>query len=354
MSSSAEPAIVVEPAGARPAASRTAAAAFAFAVLGFALGAAALGLAWRERQTGDARLVDLEARAATLERAHGDLAQALGTATDTLNGTREDTTALRERIAGIDREIGSVKSTLAAHASEAAALERTVVLAEVEALLFTASQRLALRGDVRTALAAVDAADRRLGVGSDPALVPLREQLTRDRAALAAVPRPDVEGTALYLAEAAFRLGNLELRTFGEPPPGVAPPATGSRAGWRGLLDRIWQDLKSLVEIKDAAPPDSIAFDPGLRAFVEQNLRLELAAARLALLDHDGGNLRAATTLIVQTLDRYFDAADPDVQDLRTRLAAAAVLDLAPPLPTLDESLALVTALRATTAAGAQ
>ena len=76
------------------------------------------------------------------------------------------------------------------------------VLSEVEQMLVLASQQLQLAGNVRGALAALQAADQRLARADKLAATPLRRAITQDMERLKALPQVDTVGIAVKLDDA--------------------------------------------------------------------------------------------------------------------------------------------------------
>jgi uroporphyrin-III C-methyltransferase len=224
------------------------------------------------------------------------------------------------------------------------------VLAEVEYLIFAASQRLVLERDVATAAAALRSADQRLSAAQHPDVFDLREQLGRDIAALEAVKQPDAEGLAIYLANAVGMVDGLPTRAIADLDMSFSQTSTESVSAenWQGVARALWTDLRSLVEIKDGELEDSVLFDPELRYFLRQNLRLELASARLAILRRDSANFQAAISLAINLLNTYYDTEDGAVSSLISRLDGQLGLQLAPPIPSVSGSLDAVRAKRNT------
>ncbi len=223
------------------------------------------------------------------------------------------------------------------------------VLAEAEYLVLAATQRLALERDIDTAIAALGAADQRLRSAEHPDLIPIRDQLIKDITALEGVNRADVEGLALYLAKTIDQVDDLPTKPIAEE---VAPFATVrdgeyAAADWRRLGYAIWSDLVDLVEVKDADLPDSVLFDPELRYFLRQNLKLELASARLAVLRRDRANLEASVGLIKRLFAAYYDENDAGVKSITARLDEAMTLELKPQLPNISGSLDVIRRQRA-------
>ncbi len=118
------------------------------------------------------------------------------------------------------------------------------VLSEVEQMLVLASQQLQLAGNVRGALAALQAADQRLARADKLAATPLRRAITQDMDRLKAVPQVDTVGITVKLAFSTLPA----LRPFGRtyPPRLVAhngrwasgAPGNVHRVGARGERPR--------------------------------------------------------------------------------------------------------------------
>lgn len=119
-----------------------------------------------------------------------------------------------------------------------------------------------------------------------------------------------------------------------------------SGENWQGLAKALWADLRSLVEVKDGKLEDGVLFDPKLRYFLRQNLRLELASARLAVLKRDEENFRASLALAINLLDAYYDTDAAAVSALRARLDESRAIELAPPIPSVSASLDAVRSKR--------
>ena len=220
------------------------------------------------------------------------------------------------------------------------------ILAEAEYLVLAANQRLALEGDINTAIAALKAADQRLGSAEHPDLIPIRDRIIEDAAALEAVKLPDIEGLAIYLAKVIAQVNDLPTKQVAD----VVKPFSTTKSlaedakDWRNIANAMWTDLVELVEVKDAALPDSVSFDPELRYFLQQNLRLELASARLSVLRRDGQNFRASVDLIENMLNEFYETSSTQVSSILTRLAEAKNYEFEPALPKITASLDVIRA----------
>ncbi len=226
------------------------------------------------------------------------------------------------------------------------------ILAEAEYLVLAATQRLALERDVNTAVAAMRAADQRLRSAEHPDLIPIRDKIIADITALEAVNLPDIEGLAIYIGKTIDQVDALPTKPIAEE----VTPFSSVRNGeykaedWRKLGYAIWSDLVDLVEVKDADLPDSVLFDPELRYFLRQNLKLELASARLAVLRRDRANLESSVGMIKRLLDAYYDVDDTGVANIIKRLDEAKALELTPTLPNITGSLDVLRKHRASRA----
>ena len=220
------------------------------------------------------------------------------------------------------------------------------VLAEAEYLVLAANQRLALEGDINTAIAALRAADQRLSSADHPDLIPVRDRIIEDATALEAVKLPDIEGLAIYLAKVIAQVKDLPSKAVADTlePFSSTKSLADDAKNWRNVANAMWTDLVELVEVKDAALPDSVAFDPELRYFLQQNLRLELASARLSVLRRDGANFRASVKLIKDMLNEFYETSETSVSAIIERLSEAETYEFEPALPKITASLDVIRA----------
>lgn len=297
-----------------------------------AVAALAAGLlTWQKLQEGEAR------QAIMIERMD-ELASSLQSA--------------GEGQARLEQELSSLEE---AQSVTAAALQKLAdrdrwdnldwALAEIEYLSIIAMQRLSLGHEPQPALAALEAAARRLKDIDDPGLIPVREQFTRDINALRELPESDVPGMALYLADLITRVDKLPLKPdtpaiLREQPDEPAEPVEG----WRAVLGSVWREIRGLIVIqREDAPPPAL-LSPDERYFLYQNLRVELASAREAVLRRDTRNLRTSLELIDDWLERYFDTDVSAVANMRESLDQMRRVELDPVLPDISGSLESVRA----------
>ena len=214
-------------------------------------------------------------------------------------------------------------------------------LTEIKYLFLIASHRLALDRDVDTALVALQSADTKLREIADPALIPVREQLIADINRLRVAPRTDFTGLALLLSDLAsqveqfpLNLGRINAETAA--PTEVNPARTENK--WQQFGQTLWQELKTLVVVS-RSDKNAAALLPQERYFLYQNLRLQLEAARLAVLIRDDGQFRTSVNACKDWLNDYFDTGDERVRAALASLEDTAEINFHGAVPSVSGSL---------------
>ena len=278
------------------------------------------------RKANEAELESLADRLDALQQSHASLAENSRGLDSRLTRTGEQLTGILHNLNSLQRQRGD---------------DAGWQLAQVNYLLRIASQRLALVGDVDTVLAVLQSADAGLREIPDPALIPVREQLIADMNRLKSVPETDFTGLALALGDLAQRADQLPLNP-GTPAEESRAPADDPAAPedrWNRVARSIWQELKSLLVISRTDRQSVALLAPRERFFLHHNLRLQLEAARLALLIRDGDQLRESAGSCLDWLNEYFDTGDNRVRNALEILQRAAGADLQQPAPSLNGTL---------------
>lgn len=228
------------------------------------------------------------------------------------------------------------------------------VLAEADYLLQLANRRLLLERDVTSAVEALLAADQRLSFVKDPLLTPVRAHISDEVAALRAVPVLDVDGIALELGALSKAIDTLVLA--GTPTEQAEPAAAADAedSGWRGVVRAVWADIRSLVVIRHHAAGSLPLTTPDQRLLLRQNLRLKLETARLSLLRGHSQLYTAALQEADGWVEQFYDAKSPATVSMREALGRLAAVNIAPPLPDIDDSLHTLRAVSARLERGAR
>jgi len=240
-----------------------------------------------------------------------------------------DTLALEARVAELEAAVAALAAAPAPPTGDAA----TLAVAEAGDLAALADQRLRLARDVNGAMVALRLAISRLASGEFPAQ---RRALLADLAALEAFRDVDVAALSTELAELSRAAPGFRLAG---PAPLAAATAPAPVTDWRSLLAAIGSSLRGLVEVRDADETRDPLLDPAHAALARQQLVLDLSAARVAVLQRDAAEFRAALTSALDALATRFDPGDPAVVAALTRLRELNDVELAPALPTLARSV---------------
>lgn len=235
---------------------------------------------------------------------------------------------LLARVASTRRQIGEIT-----HVSR-----RSWMLAEAEYLLRLANQRLVMERETRSPLALLQAADNILLEVDDINLHQVRGAIANEIAALKAMGRLDVEGAFLQLAALAGQLSALEILS---PQEVVAQgePALGERDGLSSALDR----LEQLVTVRHRDQPVAPLLPPEQHYYVQQNLRLMLEQAQLALLQRKPALYAQSLTNAEQWVRDYFQL-NRSSSALTESIAELGALTISPEIPDISGSLALLKA----------
>lgn len=321
-----------------------------FALVLAALAAMAAGLFWqrsdtasreaaRRLQQGDARTGQLEAQ----------LRQSMEVARD----LQARSAVLESKLTEVLAQQAQLERLYQSIAQDGAAS----VLADVENMLGIASQQLAVSGNVRGAILALQDADARLKRINQPDAVGLRRLIARDLERLRAVPAVDVVALAVRLDAVASGIGQLPLvASLARPSPqerGSESGGTGgfslerlAASGWRGW-NALTAELSQLFRVSRVDAPDAMLLAPEQQYFARENLRMTLLSARLALLARAEPVYRSDLRRAIDWLATYYDRNSKAVASAMASLEQLESNRLNADLPSLGESMTAVRAMRA-------
>jgi uroporphyrin-3 C-methyltransferase len=241
-----------------------------------------------------------------------------------VDGLRDDNANLRRRISDADGVNRSAREEMLGVSERTRHLEDAVanlserslsghdamLLDEAETLLRMAKERFALFGDASGALSAYDLADQTLAAVNDSAFAAVRQNLTAEREALAAVAPVARANDLATLADLRAQIPSLPLKSV---------DTKTAQAEARGFWQRAGDALGSIVKIShDDGTPLGLADDRIARELAA----LDVAHAEAAVLAYDDTGRQAALKRVDATLAARFDQDAPPVQAARSRLAA--------------------------------
>jgi len=224
------------------------------------------------------------------------------------------------------------------------------VLSEVEQMLVLAGQQLQLAGNVRAALAALQAADQRLARAEKLAATPLRRAIAQDMDRLKAVPQLDTAGLAVKIDGLISQVESLPLLA-GEA---LSPMRVAARArhadessGLTRAARDLWDEMKGLVRIREIDAPDTPLLTPTQAYFLRENLKLRLLSARVALAARDDASFRDDLRASQAWIAKYYDSRAKPVAAALATLKQVAETPVAIAVPDINTSLAAVRTARA-------
>jgi uroporphyrin-3 C-methyltransferase len=267
---------------------------------------------------------------------------------------------VRESVADAQVKLGVLESRLAESQSQQIALEALYqelsrnrdewAYAEIEQSLFIASQQLALAGNVKGALIALQAADARLARMDRPQLTALRKAINRDIEQLKVAPHVDTVTISVRLDNLAAQVDKLPLAMEARPQPEQPAIAQNAEATGGNLWTRFWRDtwteLKQLVRVQEMDGPDVPLLAPAQSYFLRENLKLRLTGARLALLARDSTSYKADLKAARDWLSRYYDTSNNSVAYAAAMLRNLHDAEVSIEAPNITASLEALRTLR--------
>lgn len=344
---------VPAPSPARPPRQAIALLALLVALSALALAAAGGYYLWQqqqrllETQRTLANQDDLQAQVSQLSLADRRLRQDLETVEQAAAAATGDNAEIQQQLAELAAAQQRLTDRLAQLDVETRARQGDWLRAEAVYLARLAILRAELQRDVDGALAALRLADEllsRLGSGA----IGERQALHRAINQLVAVNLPDIPALAARIEELIQRIDVLplqqQLHELAAPQP--AANRQVEHPAWRDKLLRAWerfkQTLGQLVIVQRGQPAEPL-LAPEERYFLHHNLRLQLEAARLALLQSEQAIYQRSLARAAEWIERYYLRGEPEVDRMLRELATLQAVELRPKLPALTPLLEPVT-----------
>lgn len=251
--------------------------------------------------------------------------------TERLDSTRNELTGLVHQV---QRQLNNTHGDL--------------LIADAEYLLNIANQKLRLVGDVKSVLAAMEAADQRLHESGDPAVYKVREVLAEEMAALKKMNTPDVVGISARLIALEKKVPGLplvlpnasDLKEHEKKRTETPPTAPVGQEG--DAIDAALREIKGLVTVRRVDLPVEAVLAPEQVELLRQVLLLKLEAARVALLRNDGRLFTDSLTSAQAWLSEHFDLASEGGATIKTELAELLQSSLEADYPDISRSMMLL------------
>ena len=297
-------------------------------------------IVWRNQRQEQTDLADMNRQLAALQQAQTAAMQAQS-ASDAA-----ERKALSDRLDGLDASLTTLRQ-------QSAQGRETWIKAEAASLLVAANEEVQIRANPALAIKALQQADARLKLLTDPRLIAVRQEIAREIAALDTTPQPDIEGMAVTLNTLADSVDQLPLKRSAPEHYAPADANRGTKTGEQpqGLWDKLKASLARLMSDMFTVHRSNVFAGPLLAPkeefFLRRNLELRLDAARAALFNRDGKGFHDSTRAAQLWLDTYFDAQNNAVKAGSLQLASMVQQNIAPPLPDISASLGLLRQLEA-------
>lgn len=299
-------------------------------------------LLWQMGVSRDARISQLQA----------DLAAAQSQTSEFLSSEVND---LRARIEEQNSKVAEAEEAVHYLSQASQSQERRILdlvrsdrsdwlLAEAEYLLRLANQRLLTGGEVRGARALLTAADNILVELDHVGLFPSRRAIASDIAALRAADKLDLEGVYTKIGALSDRIAEFSyvLPPQWQPDTSAEPAQdsdTEQPSGWNSGLKAAFAEFSNLWRIQhNQAPPEPL-LSPDQRLYLQQNLRLMLEQAQLALLAGEATVYRQSLAKSQTWLEAYFDSDDAEVRAALATVRELARVDVSRNWPDISGSL---------------
>jgi|GEM_PF-3483249 len=213
-------------------------------------------------------------------------------------------------------------------------------LAEAEFLLKQAHQRLFITHDADTADLLLASAEAAIMQQKDPGLLPVRSAIAKDRVALKNVPRVDRDSLYLRLQALSSQVGMLTsnnrfLRADDET-------GVDTEAEEKSYVDVLWERLLSIVRIRHYDQPVEPLLPPEQQLYFSQNLQLALLQSQLGLLQSQQETYASNLARAHAWVNQYCQTSDPVVAEWLNEAQALMRIEIAPPMPNISDSLAIV------------
>ena len=261
---------------------------------------------------------------------------------DELDGLKQEVQTLREGQEAVKAALDKISTDLARNRTD-------WLLTESEQLLVTANHRLQMARDVRSALAALRAADQHLKLVVNPDMLPVRREIAREIGLLEELEKADINGLALRLGTLAEGVDRLPLaldvrwqkdknaKPGAQDTPPADAPAPLSR--WRAALDKLWKDLRGLVHLRTDVGAQKPLLPPEQRYFLRENLRLVLYGAQNGLLQGSIATYQQNVKAAARWVRDYFDTGAQPVAAALAELDKLQSAKLVAELPDISASL---------------
>jgi uroporphyrin-3 C-methyltransferase len=207
-------------------------------------------------------------------------------------------------------------------------------LLEVDYFLRLAEQKLFLEQNVSAVVQVLELAEQRLKQMQDASLVAVREAIGQDKRMLAELNTPDMHQLHLTLSNLRQQSLTLPLRQSERAMDNqTEEEITEDAADWQANLALYWRNFwRGLIQVRASLPEDGVSLTAEQQISVRNTLTQQLLLAELAAMQHNQAVYAAAIQQSADSLQRYFAATEPAVQQMADELVVLSALQVSLPL----------------------
>ena len=197
-------------------------------------------------------------------------------------------------------------------------------------------------------------ADDRLSGFVSPEILEIRRSISDDLKNINELSVSDFSATAIDLSTLIYKIAELPLKGDNARPSwenvqleeGSEPATTAieksDQNNWLVWAKEIFGDVSRLVQIRRVDQTQLPKLESSQRFLAYENLRLQLLAGQLALLQRDQGVFEASIQQSRAWLIAYFEALDAAVVSFDRRLVEISEIQFAWEVPSISKTLDLM------------
>ena len=310
--------------------------------------------------------ISLQSRLGAMQSKNQQLDQSLVQQSSQLQQLREDQlampepfevddTATRELEENVNQQLRQLTEQLAEVQSQQLASvskpDQEWKILEAEYLLGIASQKLQLEKDLNTAVSLLERADQALLASDSRNVFAVRQAIASELSLLRNVEAFDREGIYLRIDNLLVQMDTIDLlsslRQKFENSRGEASEVVQISADATGIIDSSLEFLGSIFVWRKWDETPEAMLEPGQDALIKQNLQLMLGQAQLALLMGDKKIYQQSLAKSTAWLRRYAVTDSAAGQMMALELDQLIAIDIDPPMPSISQSLSLISQLAA-------
>ncbi|MGI9307733.1 MAG: uroporphyrinogen-III C-methyltransferase [Gammaproteobacteria bacterium] len=252
-----------------------------------------------------------------------------------LSGQSETLTTQAEKLVVLESKLNRLSGTTEEARS-------AWLLSEAKYYLQLANAQAQLASNASVAVKALELADAKLALLSDPGLVSVRARISDDVAALKSIEESDRTGVVLKLDSLTRQVSSMPYR---QPAPEQFRPdadASDAEIAMDRAMDTLRSAFSSLVDVKRRDEPVVTQLTEEGEALLQNGLQLELQIAKIASLRNNQELYEVALTQARQRIENYFDTDSKAVQSALETIDSLMDINFPEALPDISGALVML------------